>query len=170
MAPRNWGSKSHWLTCCTYRKDEPAIIRSKLINDSVWSMDKFSTKIKRTKTFERLCLLYSATYENNIITKYNISVKVIYCAKYQWQPRWPKLKKSTLFECQCILHGSTNWEHHLKRASPFYDGQSSHKRHVNSLEWFYTQIQMLWWHQMKMYKMMQNNIIWKPFPAATGKL
>ena len=48
-----------------------------------------------------------------IITKYNISVKVIYCAKYQWQPRWPKLKKSTLFECQCILHGSTNWEHHF---------------------------------------------------------
>ena len=47
-----------------------------------------------------------------IITKiYNISVKVIYCAKYQWQPRWPKLKKNTLFEGQCILHGSTNWGH-----------------------------------------------------------
>ena len=44
-------------------------------------------------------------------------------------------KKSTLFECQCVLHGSTKGTLflclQLETGSPFYDGQLSPKRLVN---------------------------------------
>ena len=105
-------------------------------------------------------------------TKYNISVKVIYFAKYPWQPTWPILKNALYLSVNVFCMEVLIWDTIFM--SPTGDG-------LAILQWS-SEPQKTWIHlndfihrfkcydDIKRYQMMQNSTTWKPFPAATGKL
>ena len=59
-----------------------------------------------------------------IIRKYNVSVKVVYCAKYQWQATWLILKEKALYLsvsvfCMEVLRGHYFYVFNWRRARHF---------------------------------------------------